>query len=187
VKKVVEEAKNVHKIKSVRVNRVLIAFDGWMEDLDRFLVWCTRIGVSAKLYEMIWTDKISLADYEKNYLSWRRLLPRFWKEAEEIVVKRFSWSGRERLFVRLKSGLDLEVDVFSVKTDSFLPEVCRQCDARLVCREGLFSYGFELGPDFVLSPCLLRKDLDIPLGREIEGGSWAGVMEKIAVAVDNLV
>jgi cyclic pyranopterin phosphate synthase len=163
VVKGIEEAKRIG-INRVKVNRVLLNLDDSWDDLMRFFAWASKIQVTAvKLYQLIWSPDVDEKLFFENHSSWSSLLAFFAKKARLIRIKRYSASGRERLFWKLDSGLVIETDVFYHKVRKESPLVCQRCSFAPVCQEGIFSYGLEISCEMLASACLLRENLSVDL------------------------
>ncbi|MDP2860313.1 MAG: GTP 3',8-cyclase MoaA [bacterium] len=148
-------------IKKVKANRVLINFDDAWNDLQKFLRWAAKNKITVKLYRLIWSKEEEEKLFFQNYFSWHSLLAFLAKRGKLRMIKKYSASGRERLFWTLKNGLEIETDIFSHKLQEGIPVLCRRCRFAAVCQEGIVSYGLEVNSELIISACLLREELSL--------------------------
>ena len=103
------------------------------------------------------------------------------KEINSFVI-----AGRQRFLWELNNGLEIETDVFEHKLGEEMSLVCRRCPLAQYCQEGLLSYGIEMNPDLIISPCLLRDDVNLDLYPFIKERDGERLKAKLAQYIDKI-
>ncbi|MBU1089087.1 radical SAM protein [Patescibacteria group bacterium] len=186
VKKSVEEASRLG-FRKIKINRVLLNFDGLWDDLMTFFDWSVVNKITAvKLYQLIWSEGMKGEDYFKNYSPWQALSVFLRRNAYLKEIRRYKMAGRDRLIWELKNGLELETDVFYHKFDDKLPDLCRKCNLAPFCQEGLMSYGIEIGPELIVSGCLLRRKISLDLWDLVKKRDAEGLVKSLEAFIGKI-
>lgn len=186
VKRVIEKAAKIG-FKKVKVNRVLLGTKNLWSDLMMFLEWAGKLDVRVKLYKLIWSPGMNEKKYFESYIPWKSLLPYLKTEGELVEAKSYTVAARERLLWRLKSGLEIETDNFFHKLTVGTGKVCKDCKYAPFCLEGLLSYGLEINSELVLSPCMLREEINVSLWNEIKDRNAEAVVKKVNSFIGKIV
>ncbi|MFA4826699.1 MAG: radical SAM protein [Candidatus Shapirobacteria bacterium] len=185
VKNAVEEATK-RKFTKVKVNRVLLKVDDLWGDLMRFFDWAVANKVRVKLYKLIWSPEMDSKKYFDNYVSWKGLMVFLRKNGKLKGIDSFTIAGRQRFLWELNNGLEIETDVFGHKLGEEMSSICRKCSLAQYCQEGLLSYGIEVNPDLVVSPCLLRDDVNLDLYSLIKERDGERLRSKLSQYIDKI-
>lgn len=174
------------KFETIKVNRVLLKFENYWQDLMNFFDFAVANQLTVKLYQLIWSTKMAEEIYSQNYFSGRALFPYLINRGRLKMIKRFLLPARDRLFWELDSGLKVETDVFWYKIGAGLFGVCRRCPLAVVCQEGLLSYGLEVNSLLEMGVCLLREELAVNIWDEVKERKGDKLVSKVSAFINSL-
>jgi molybdenum cofactor biosynthesis enzyme MoaA len=186
VKETIEVASKMN-FKTIKVNRVLINEDGLWEDLMAFFDWAAKFNIRIKLYKLIWSPNMEEKRYFESYVPWKALILYLKNNGSIVETNKYLVSGRERLVWKMKSGLEIETDVFSHKLEEGTGKVCQKCPMAPFCLEGLMSYGVEVNSELSMAGCLLRDDLGADLWDETKARDENAVKAKVQTFLKEIV
>ncbi|MGH3921511.1 MAG: radical SAM protein [Egibacteraceae bacterium] len=150
----------------VAINRVILR--GHTDDIPHMLAWVRRDDLRVRLYDVMWQpghDEYFL----KYFISWQELIDHWEHVVERITVWTYTRSGRVNIVFWLSDGGSIETNLPLPprKADA---NVCRSCWMAPACTEGYLGCGIRITPDYMMKPCLLRGDMNVPLLPIVERG-----------------
>ncbi|MHA1311368.1 MAG: radical SAM protein [Candidatus Helarchaeota archaeon] len=167
----------------IHLNRIIMKnFNDSNDEFNRFLQFSRELNIKAKIFEFNFHPMLNIispnhnSKFDKNELNVtaaeiysklfidleryynRLLINKIYKEEYRNL-----YSRRILYYIVLNDGTKILFDKFNGNIKSY-PQ-CSKCKYNLVCKEGLYSNGWELYPDLAIYPCVIRKDLKIPMGK----------------------
>ncbi|MBD3406270.1 MAG: radical SAM protein [Candidatus Lokiarchaeota archaeon] len=155
------EALDVCSEHDIKVKLNVVALKNLNDDISALLDYASLKEFELKLYQLLWQPH-NTREYQKYHIDWREIIQPYVCDWKGLELIEYVDSQRYRYSFETETGSIVTVNGFDRK-DSSKYHLCRTCQYRNRCEEGLMGFGFETEYNLKLNPCYLRPEFNFDL------------------------